>query len=306
VTRRLSLLLSPLALLLALPPLGSGASVTGESSPRVPGRSVRDEIGRQVEVPLHPRRIVSLAPSVTETLFALGAGDIVVGVTEFCDYPPAARSKARIGGMVNPNWEAILDLEPDLVVATTAGNDRNAVARAEALRLPLFFLDTPDIGSLLESLVHLGELVGHPARARALRDDLTGRLERLERRSSAVPRPRVLFLVWSEPIVVPGRRTFLDDALRRAGCDSISSDGPPGWPTYDLETVLMRNPRWILAAAQNAPFLHGLKERPGWKTLEAVRRGRVAVVNPALERPAPRVIEAMEQLQELLEKGEKK
>jgi iron complex transport system substrate-binding protein len=208
--------------------------------------------------------------------------------------------------MVNPNWEAIMDLEPDLVVATTAGNDRNAVAQAEALQLPLFFLNTPDIGSLLESLIRLGELVGHPARARALRDALTGRLERLERRSSAGPRPRVLFLVWSEPIVVPGRRTFLDDALRRTGCESISSDGPSGWPTYDLETVLLRNPEWILAAAQNAPFLDGLKERPGWRRLEAVRRGRVAAVNPALERPAPRVIEAMEQLQELLEKGEKK
>jgi len=306
VTRRLSVLLSPLAFLLALSPLGSDAGVAEESPRRVPGRSVRDEIGRQVQVPSHPRRIVSLAPSVTETLFALGAGDAVVGVTEFCDYPPAAESKARIGGMVNPNWEAIMDLEPDLVVATTAGNDRNAVAQAEALRLPLFFLNTPDIGSLLESLIRLGELVGHPARARALRDALAGRLESLERRSSSGPRPRVLFLVWGEPIVVPGRRTFLDDALRRTGCESISSEGPIGWPTYDLETVLLRNPRWILATAQNAPFLDGLKERPGWRTLEAVRRGRVAVVNPAIERPAPRVIEAMEQLQELLEKGEKK
>ncbi len=304
--RRLPALLAPLALLLALSPLGSDPGLAGASPRHAPGRSVRDEIGRKVQVPLHPRRIVSLAPSVTETLFALGAGDAVVGVTEFCDYPAAAVSKARIGGMVNPNWEAILDLEPDLVVATTAGNDRSAVTRAEALRLPLFFLNTPDIQSLLESLVRLGELVGRPDRANALRDTLAGRLERLERRSSSGPRPRVLFLVWSEPVVVPGRGTFLDDALRRAGCESITSDGPPGWPTYDLETVLSRNPGWILAAAQNAPFLDGLKERPGWRTLEAVQRGRVAAVNPALERPAPRVIEAMEELQELLEKGEKK
>lgn len=306
MTRRLSVLLSSLAFLLALSPLGSDGGVPGESPHRETSRSVRDEIGRRVRVPLHPRRIVSLAPSVTETLFALGAGDTVVGVTEFCDYPPAAGSKARIGGMVNPSWEAIVDLEPDLVLATTAGNDRNLVAQAEALRLPLFFLNTPDIGSLLESLTRLGELVGSPDRARALRDALAGRLESLERRNSAGPRPRVLFLVWTEPIVVPGKGTFLDDALRRAGCESISSDGPPGWPTYDLETVLLRNPRWILAAAQNASFLDGLRERPGWRSLEAVQRGRVAVVSPALERPAPRVIEAMEQLQELLEKGEKK
>jgi iron complex transport system substrate-binding protein len=267
---------------------------------------MRDETGREVEVPAFPRRIVSLAPSVTETLFALGMGDRVVGVTDFCDYPDAARSKVHIGGMINPSWERILGLKADLLIATTAGNDRDVVARAERLHLPLFFLDTPSIDQMLESLTRLGDLLDSPERARALRDDLASRLGKLAARSGSLRRPRVLFLVWGDPIVVPGQGTFLDDALARSGCDSITSDAPTGWPALNLETILARDPEWILATPQNAGFLKGLSRKPGWRDLNAVLHGRVAAVNPALERPAPRVVQAMEELQALLARGSEK
>ena len=296
-------LFRPLFLLAALllPSRSEGGGASAEPFPDTnSGRLVRDQVGRQVRVVSSPRRIVSLAPSVTETLFALEAGDRVVGVTDFCDYPPGVMAKTRIGGMVNPNWEAILGLKPDLLVATTSGNDRNVVAQAQVLRLPLYFLDTPDIESLLDSLTRLGDLLGSPSPAEALRIDLTARLLEIERKIPSGPRPTVLFLVWGDPLMVPGRGTFLNDALKRSGCASITSDGPPGWPTYNLETLLVRDPQWILAADQNAPFLEGLQQHPGWRTLDAVRRGRTVLVSPALERPAPRVVEAMEQLQEML------
>ena len=304
--KRLPLLLLLPCLLSGFTPIGGAPDPGGAAPPGAPEKTVHDDIGRRVRVPLHPRRIVSLAPSVTETLFALGAGDALVGVTDFCDYPAAARSKARIGGMVNPSWEAVLQLHPDLIVATTSGNDRGVVARAEALQLPLYFLDSPDIHSLLESFLSLGELLDSPASARVLHDSLTARLDQLERQVSRGPRPRVLFLVWGEPIVVPGRGTFLTDALLRSGCDSVTSDGPPGWPVYDLESILMIDPGWILSSARNASLLDGLKERPGWKELAAVRRGRLVAVDPAIERPSPRVIDAMELLRELMEARAKK
>lgn len=256
-----------------------------------------------VRVPASPRRIVSLAPSVTETLFALGVGDRVVGVTDFCDYPEAARSRARIGGLVNPSWETILGLHPDLLIASTAGNDRALVVQAETLRLPLFFVDAPDIETTLRSLLSLGDLVGADARARRLEQNLRSRLEKLEAEAAPGRRPRVLYLVWSDPLVVPGGGTFLDDALRRAGCDSITSDAPAGWPTYDLEAIIVRKPEWILAARQNAPFLEILKARPGWRDLDAVRDGRVTTVSESIERPSPRVVDAMEELQRLLRGG---
>jgi cobalamin transport system substrate-binding protein len=286
--------------LLLSPVHGIAGAAGTPSGAQHPVRWVKDEVGRDVLIPAVPRRIVSMAPSVTETLSALGAGDRVVGVTDFCDYPVGSRGIQRIGGMVNPNWEVILSLHADLLLATTAGNDRSVVARADSLHLPLFFLDTPDLASLLESLTRLGDVLGLPARAFALRRDLTLRMDRLAARIPAGPHPTVVFVVWGDPLVVPGRRTFLDDALRRAGCDSVTSDGPPGWPTYDLEAVLARNPGWVLATTQNAGFLKSLKERPGWRVLDAVARGRVAAVDPALERPAPRVVDAMEALANLL------
>jgi len=264
---------------------------------------VRDGVGRTVKIPSPASRIVSMAPSVTETLFALGGGDRIVGVTDFCDQPAAALHKARIGGMVNPSWEAIVSLDPDLLIATTSGNDSSVIARADSLHLPVYFLDTPDVDSMIGSLIPLGRILDSPDRARALRGELVRRLDHLKARVGQRPRTKVLFLVWNDPIVVPGHGTFLDDALRRCGCDSITSDAPTEWPTYDLETLMVRNPRWILAASQNAAFLQSLREKPGWREMEAVRYGRVATVSAAMERPAPRVVEAMEELADLLEKG---
>jgi ABC-type Fe3+-hydroxamate transport system substrate-binding protein len=263
---------------------------------------VRDGVGRPVKIPSPASRIVSMAPSVTETLFALGRGDRVVGVTDFCDQPPAALHKAHIGGMVNPSWESIMSLDPDLLIATTSGNDSSTIARADSLHLPVFFLDTPDLDSMLGSLIPLGRILDVPDRARTLRAELVRRLDRLEARARQRPKIKVLFLVWNDPIVVPGRGTFLDDALRRCGCDSITSDAPTEWPTYDLETLMLRNPRWILASSQNAAFLRSLREKPGWREMEAVRYGRVATVSEAMERPSPRVVEAMEELTDWLEK----
>ncbi|HEV8336413.1 MAG TPA: helical backbone metal receptor [Candidatus Polarisedimenticolia bacterium] len=289
-----------LSLMLFLAPASGQA---GDLPAPRPEKLVRDGIGRPVRIPSPVSRIVSMAPSVTETLFALGRGDRVVGVTDFCNQPPAALRKARIGGMVNPSWETIMSLDPDLLIATTSGNDASTIARADSLHLPVYFLDTPDLDSMLASLIPLGWILDAPDRARTLHAELVRRLARLEARARQRPRTRVLFLVWNDPIVVPGHGTFLDDALRRCGCDSITSDAPTEWPTFDLETLMIRNPRWILASSQNAAFLQSLREKPGWREMEAVRYGRVATVSEAMERPAPRVVEAMEELTDLLEKG---
>lgn len=242
------------------------------------------------------RRIVALAPSVTETLFDLGAGDRVVGVTDLCDDPPAARQLPKVGGMVNPDWEAIVRLRPDLVVASTSGNDAATVSRAEKLGLALYFTDAPDLDRLLSSVRRLGSALGAAERAAELSTSLGSRIRALEAAAAGSSRPRVLFLVWVNPPVVPGSRTFLDDALRRSGLDSVTSDAPAGWPTFDLEAILLRRPDWILAARHNAPALAALAEKPGWKELEAVKRGRILTVSEKIERPSPGVVEAMEEL----------
>ena len=290
-------MLIPVALLSALLLQNSGCS-------RLPRANLLhrvriDGVRRTVRVPEFPRRIVSLAPSVTETLFTLGAGDRVVGVTQFCDYPSEARTRPRVGGMLTPSWEAILALRPDLLVATTSGNDRDLVTQSESLHLPLFFLDAHDIKSMLESIGKLGELVGAGKEGWGLEQQLRARVRQLNQTDER-PRPTVLFLVWGDPIVVPGRGSFLDDVLYRAGCASITSDASPGWPTYDLEAILVRKPDWIIASRQNGAWLRNLQARPGWRELKAVREGRVGTVEDVIERSCPRALDAIEELRRLV------
>ena len=262
-----------------------------------PLHRVQDDVGRQVSVPAHPRRIVSLAPSVTQMLFALGAGERVVGVTDQCDDPEQARTLPKVGGMVKPDWESVLRLRPDLVLATTSGNDASLVSQSEGLGLPLYFTDSADLKGLLNSMTHLAELLGTAKRGAELRRTLEARIEALQEHTAAGHRPRVLFLVWIDPPVVPGSGTFLNDALRLTGLDSITANAPAGWPTYDLESILEKDPEWIVAAKHNAPALAALAGKPGWKNLSAVRSGRVVTVSEDIERPAPGVVDAMEELQ---------
>ena len=201
--------------------------------------------------------------------------------------------------MVTPSWEAILALRPDLLVATTSGNDRALVTQSDTFHLPLFFLDARDIKSMLESIRMLGELVGAGKEGWRLEQGLRARINQ-QNQSDERPRPTVLFLVWGDPIVVPGRGSFLDDVLYRAGCSSITSDAPPGWPTYDLEAILVRKPEWIIASRQNGAWLDGLREKPGWRELKAVREGRVGTVEDFIERPCPRALDAIEDLRRLV------
>ena len=259
-------------------------------------RAVRDDVGRRVALRTPIGRIISLAPSVTETLFALGAGSRVVGVTDLCDDPPAVRELPKVGGMVNPDWEAIVRLRPDLVIASTSGNDAATVSRAEKLGLPLYFTDAPDLEGLLSSVRRLGSALGAAGRGGELSASLESRIRQLEAAAAAQSRPRVLFLVWVDPPVVPGSKTFLDDALRRTGLESVTSDAPAGWPTFDLEAILLRRPDWILAAGHSASALSTLADKPGWKELEAVKRGRILAVSEKIERPSPGVVDAMEEL----------
>ena len=236
---------------------------------------VKDETGRAVRIPRPVRRIVSLAPSVTETLFALGLGDRVVGDTNFCDYPPEARTKVHIGGPINPNIEAIAALHPDLVVATRSINRPASVRSLEQLGIPVYATDPRTVEQVLTST----RAPGRTCWARAMRAvpwprTLRRRLERP--RPSGLPdslRKSVLMVVWLDPLISVGRNTFLEDALRRAGAHSV----------IDTRAVLAeRQPRSRLFACSRSILIFSsddpqqvqrqlaeLQQRPGWRRLEA-------------------------------------
>ncbi len=270
------------------------------------GRTSRvaiDGLGRSVAVPQAPRRIVSLAPSVTDSLFALGLGDRVVGVSDFCRLPPGKGPIARVGGMLNPSLEAIRALQPDLLVGTTSGNDPALASQSAALGLPLYTLHTPDVERTLSAIESLAEALGEPSRGRALAAGLRQRLEVVRSRVAGRPQPRVLFIVWGQPLVVPGRASFLTDALQHAGGISVSAAAAAAWPAFDLESAIRTAPDVILSTARNRDIVDRLRSEPAWRGVPAVRHDRMHIVSEAIEQPGPSLVGGIEEVAHILHPG---
>ena len=265
---------------------------------------LRDGAGREVGVPLEPRRIVSLAPSVTEMLFALSAGGRVVGITDFCDYPREAAGLPRIGGLIHPDLERIMALRPDLAIASTAGNYLEDAERLERLGVPVYTAASGSIEQTLQSFLSVGELLGMGPQARRLVEALRGRLAAVQKAAAARPRTPTLYVIEPDPLVVPGRGTFLEEALAVAGADLVTREAVSGWAQFDLERVVELRPQVILTASANAAWAATAGTRPIWKELPAVREGRVYVISDSIQHPGPRLVDGVEEVAALLS-GEK-
>jgi len=258
-----------------------------------------DEVGRRVLVPEPVRRIVSLAPNLTETVYALGAQDRLVGVTDYCDYPPEALAKPKVGGAVNPSIEQIAAMKPDLVLATRSLNRRETVEALERLGIAVYATDPHTVEGVFDSTRRVAEVLGVAGRAAALIADLRTRLDDLKQRLAAVPLRRVLFVVWHEPLISIGRETFVADALRRAGAESVVETAQD-WPKLNMEEVVRLQPEYLVFASSHSESVRRtadeLRSRPGWRAMRAVQQGRFAVVSDAVNRPSPRLVTAIEEL----------
>jgi iron complex transport system substrate-binding protein len=304
VTRTRRTVLWPALGLIALAGLTT-ALWPGPRGPRVPdGASgflhVTDDTGRAVAVPQPVRRIVSLAPNLTETLFALGLGDRVVGVTDFCDYPPEAATREHIGGPVTPNLERIARLRPDLVLATRAGGNRlSTVQSLETLGLAVFATDPHTVDEVIGSAEQIGEITGAARQGRLLADGLRRRLDEVAARLSGSTPTAVLLVVWPDPLITVGHNTFIADALRRAGAENVIQTSQD-WPNASLEEVARKQPRYLLFASDHSEEsnrqIAGLSSRSGWRNLDAVRNRRTIVLSESVARPAPRLVDEIEQL----------
>ncbi len=280
-------------------PAAAQTGMPAQAAP--PGRiEVTDEVGRRISVSLPVRRIVSLAPNLTETIYALGAEDRLVGVTDYCDYPPEARQKARVGGAVNPSIEQIVALKPDLVLAQAVSmNRRETVDALERLGIPVYSANSNSVEGILASTRHIAELIGASERSAELLKNLRARLDEMKRRLDGRPARRVLFVVWIDPLVTVGRQTFIADALRLAGAESVA-ETDQDWPRFSLEEVVRLQPEFLIFADSHSETVRttveDLSTRPGWRGLDALRNRRIAIISDAINRPAPRLIEALEEL----------
>jgi iron complex transport system substrate-binding protein len=287
-------------LLVSSGPVSAQASVA-QGEPPANGaftRAFTDEAGRRVNVPSHVNRIVSLAPNLTEIVFALKEENHLAGDTDFCDYPPEAAQKPHVGGPVNPNLEEIVKLHPDLILATSI-NRRETVDALDRLGLPAYITDPHSVDEMIASVERLGSVLGADKSAAALAGDLRARLADLDRRLAGAAPRRVLFVVWTDPLISIGRGTFIADALRHAGARSVVETDAE-WPRINLEEIIRLQPEFLVFAGAHAGDTHqdieALRSRPGWRDLDAMRQGKIAVISDAIIRPVPRIVDAIEQL----------
>lgn len=282
-----------LTLVWALALLGAPASCAQE--PLV----VEDVLGQRFTFEQPPQRIVALSPSITENLFAVGAGEQVVGVSAYSTYPREAARLPVVSDAVQVNLERLLSLEPDLVVGDVQVV-RAHVERLQALGVPVFAVDVPDLESLFETLLLLGRMTGHQETAQALVEGLRARVAAVEARTGHLPadqRPLVFVEVWHEPLMTAGPGSFIDELVTRAGGRNLAFDAPTPWPTYSVETVLARDPEVILLTNR---YREEVLARPAWQEVRAIQTGRVYEVEPDwLTITGPRLVDGLEALAQL-------
>jgi iron complex transport system substrate-binding protein len=257
---------------------------------------VRDALGRDVAIARPPQRLISVAPSVTEILFALALDDHIIGVSDADEYPPAGvRSKARVGGIVL-DAERILSLHPDLIVGV-ASLQRAQLERLIRLGLPVLAVDAHSLEETFSQISLLGRATGRAERADRLVRALRRRAALVGQRVGGRARPRVYVEIWGEPPMTAGSGTFIHDLVKRAGGVNLFAD-LRGWPQVSPEDILRRDPEVILLTY---PGRQLLPRRPGWSRIAAVRRGRIYEVHADLvSRPGPRLVNGLEQIARFL------
>jgi iron complex transport system substrate-binding protein len=258
-----------------------------------------DEVGRKVEVKGPPQRIVSVAPSVTEILFALGLGDRLVGVSSYCQFPPEALRKEKVGGYINPSLEKIVALRPDLVIGIAEGDLKTFVDRLAGLQIPVYITHPKDVSGVLASMENIGRVTFSLESARKITRRMKERIEAVEAKVRGRPRPRVLHVLNFDPLLSAGKGTFVDDLIRLAGGRNIAEKASGKYPRFSMEEVLAQDPEVIVLASMKSqdPLNEERRQWERWKTLSAVRRGRIVVLDPDLiHRPSPRIVDGLEEM----------
>jgi len=251
-------------------------------------------------IPWNVERVVTLAPNLTETVYALGLQDKLAADTTYCEIPPAAKEKPHVGGPQNPSLEAIVAMHPDLVLASTSINRPQTADALLKLGIPVYTSAPHTVTGMLNSTAEIADLMGAKDPGAKLVADLQKRLDALHALLQDRPMAHVLFAVWEDPLISIGQNTFIADALRWAGAESvITSD--QNWPQVSMEEVVRLQPDYIVLTAdhlkaENATPGADLSTRPTWRDLQAVKLGRVVIASDEMDKPSPGLIGAIEQL----------
>lgn len=267
---------------------------------------VTDDLNYRLTLKRAPQRIVSLSPSTTEILFALKLEDKIVGVTNFCDYPPPALKIKKVGGYSTPNLEKIVALKPDLVIASF-GNPRNLIEKLRSFKVPVFAVNPQSIHQVMECIIKIGKLTNQEREAKILIKDMRLKVSSIIKKTknlSKNKRPRVFLLVWDKPLTTVGPQTLPHQLIEMTGGINIAQNAKSGYPLYDLERILGQNPDIIILAGMLGDWQdkkRRIMQSKLWQKISAVKNKRVYLINPDLIfRPGPRLIQGLEKLAKII------
>ena len=255
---------------------------------------ITDDAGRQVTIERSPTRIVSIAPSNTEILFALGLDDRIVGVDSFSTYPPEAEAKPQVGSYLEPDLERVVAAEPDLILATEA-HVGTVLPELDALGLPTVVIEPMDLDEVFSGMLLVGEITDASTRAQQVVCELQARVDAVADAVADGPRPRVFFEL-SPDLFTAGPGSYIDDLITRAGGVNVAAGAAEMWPQLSAEAVVSADPEVILLADHEAGITaEQVAARPGWQGMSAVQQGRiVTLTSDPVVRPGPRVADGLE------------
>ena len=264
------------------------------TAPLLAQRRVTDELGNTVTVPERPHRIICLIPNVADDVYALGAGDDVIAVSDFTKYPAAASRKPSIGLPLSPSLERIVALHPDLVIGSEDLNRPESAHQLSSYGIAVFMINPHGLRGIYASLLSLGHALNREATAQALVDRLKAREAAVRERAANRKHVRVFMPLWYDPIVTIGKASFLSELIETAGAVSVTEDIREEWPQVNLEAVIARKPDALILNRDSRFSLQDLETRPGWDALPAVRDKRVYYLDDRADFPSPVAFDALE------------
>ena len=291
-----------LAALLAALLLWGCAPSASPAAPATGGRgfplTIADDAGRTVTIEKEPQRIISLASSNTELMYAVGLQDKLVAVDDYSDYPPEAKAKEKVGGFSKPNVEKIVSLAPDLLLATQI-HTKGVVADLEKRGLKVVVIQPPKLDRVPDNLLLLGRLAGKTAEAEKAANEMKRRIQAVTDKMVGIPKVRVYFELGPD-FTSAGSDTFLDDMIAKAGGENIARGAAGSWPKLSPEAIVLQDPQVIILGDMGSEAggvtQEMVKNRPGWANITAVKNGRIvpSVNRDLTDRPGPRAVEGLE------------
>jgi iron complex transport system substrate-binding protein len=262
-----------------------------------------DEVGQKVEWNTPPQRIISLAPSVTEILFAIGLGERIVGVSSYCNYPPQALSKEKVGGYTNPSLEKIIALKPHLVIGTADGELKPFVRKMKEMGISVYITNPQSVADVLTTIQNIGEVTSAQTAAEEVVAAMKKKIQNVKEKVQGRSRVRVLNVLAHDPLITSGRGTFVDDLISLAGGFNIAGQTREKHPRFSMEEVIARDPEVILLSSMTSqdPLTGQLQWWARWKEISAVRLGRIYVLDADLiHRPSPRIADGLEEMAKVI------